>query len=66
MHEHARYTRHATFKPGNYPPVTIHGYDYELATDIAITMSLSRCKLGINRQLCRFAQSARCLPQCLK
>ena len=22
------------FKPGNYPPVTIHGYDYDLATDI--------------------------------
>ena len=22
------------FKPGNYPPVTIHGYDYDLATAI--------------------------------
>eukprot|EP00966_Prymnesium_polylepis_P111033 2568301-Prymnesium_polylepis.1 len=22
------------FKPGDYPPVTIHGYDYDLATDV--------------------------------
>jgi len=34
------------FKPGNYPPVTIHGYDYQLATAICSHYEFVTLQLG--------------------